>query len=218
MTTLDFTPALSRRWLTPVYDTAVALFTGERRWRKTLIRQIAPRAKDVVADVGCGTGTLALMIKTHAPSVSVFGFDPDPDALDRAERKTKTAGVNVNFTHATMDDIAQKLSALRPAHVVSSLLFHQVSMSAKATLLEAMYAALPSGGMLHIADYGWQRTTLMRIGFRIVQTLDGFADTQPNANGCMPLLIHRAGFGHIGETSVIPTVTGSISLYRATKP
>jgi ubiquinone/menaquinone biosynthesis C-methylase UbiE len=71
-----FTPALGYRFLTPAYDAAVALFTRERRWRNALIRQIAPRAKDVIADVGCGTGTLAVMLKRHAPSVSVHGFAP----------------------------------------------------------------------------------------------------------------------------------------------
>jgi hypothetical protein len=71
---------------------------------------------------------------------------------------------------------------------------------------------------LHIADYGWQRTPAMRLAFRIVQSLDGFAGTQPNADGCLPVLMREAGFAGVMETSVIPTLTGSISLYRATKP
>lgn len=216
--TMNYTPALGAHWLTPAYDATIALLTRERRWRRALIRQIAPRARQVVADVGCGTGTLAVMLKTHAPSVSVHGFDPDPNILDRAERKAHAAGAVVNFNHATMDDIAVKLAAVRPAHVVSSLVFHQVPVNAKQDLLAAMFAALPSGGQLHIADYGWQRTAAMRLGFRIVQSLDGYADTQPNADGCLPVMMHQAGFSHVTETSVIPTTTGSISLYRAAKP
>lgn len=214
----NFTPALGYRFLTPAYDAAVALFTRERRWRNALIRQIAPRAKEVVADVGCGTGTLAVMLKRHAPSVSVYGFDPDPEVLDRAERKARASDAIVNFTHANMDDIAEKLRAVRPAHIVSSLVFHQVPMETKRQLLAAMAAALPVGGQLHIADYGWQRTAAMRMAFRIVQSLDGYADTQPNADGCLPVLMYEAGFSRVAETAVIPTITGSISLYRAAKP
>jgi trans-aconitate methyltransferase len=216
--TVNYTPALGAHWLTPAYDAAIALLTRERRWRRALIRQIAPRARQVVADVGCGTGTLAVMLKTHAPSVSVHGFDPDPNVLDRAERKAHAAGVLVTFNHATMDDIAAKLAALRPAHVVSSLVFHQVPVKGKRDLLAAMFGALPVGGQLHIADYGWQRTAAMRLGFRIVQSLDGYTDTQPNAEGCLPVMIHQAGFSQVTETAVIPTLTGSISLYRAVKP
>jgi ubiquinone/menaquinone biosynthesis C-methylase UbiE len=216
--TASYTPALGHRVLTPAYDAAVALFTREARWRKALVRQIAPRAKQTVADVGCGTGTLAVMLKRHAPSVSVYGFDPDPEALDRAERKARAASAIVNFTHADMSDIAAKLAAVRPAHIVSSLVFHQVPLQTKRDLLAAMAAALQPGGQLHIADYGWQRTRAMRLAFRIVQNLDGFEDTQPNADGCMPVLMHQAGFANVAETSVIPTITGSISLYRAVKP
>lgn len=217
MTSHHFAPALGYRWLTPAYGAAIAVMTRERRWRQALIRQMAPRAKQIVADVGCGTGTLAVMLKAHAPSVSVYGFDPDPDILNRAEHKAHNAGALVNFTHATMDDIAAKLTALSPDYVVSSLVFHQVPLAGKRKLLAAMYAGLRPGGQLHIADYGWQRTALMRLGFRMVQTLDGYHDTQPNADGCIPVLMHEAGFAHIAETAVVPTVTGSISLYRATK-
>ena len=56
---------------------------------------------------------------------------------------------------------------------------------------------------------------LMRFAFRQVQTLDGFTNTQPNADGILPKLMEDAGFSEVKETLVIPTPTGSISLYRA---
>jgi hypothetical protein len=58
----------------------------------------------------------------------------------------------------------------------------------------------------------------MRLGFRIVQFVDGKRDTQPNADGILPGLIEQAGFADVAEVSVIRTGTGSISLYRATRP
>jgi hypothetical protein len=81
-----------------------------------------------------------------------------------------------------------------------------------------LYRLLPSGGQIHIADYGWQRTFAMRMGFRLVQSLDGVANTQPNAEGCMPALLEHGGFVRVVETAVIATVSGSISLYRGVKP
>jgi hypothetical protein len=68
-----------------------------------------------------------------------------------------------------------------------------------------------------IADYGPQRTTLMRLLFRIVQLADGKEDTQPNADGAIPELMSEAGFREVREVEVVPTVSGSISVYVACK-
>ena len=68
-----------------------------------------------------------------------------------------------------------------------------------------------------IADYGLQRTTLMRVVFRIVQLADGKQDTQPNADGVLPELLSESGFREVREAEVVPTVSGSISVYVARK-
>ena len=97
-------------------------------------------------------------------------------------------------------------------------MFHQLPLPEKRAGLAACLRALKPGGRLHIADYGLQRTTAMRALFRIIQTLDGYADTQPNAEGVIPILLAEVGFTGIEETTVFPTPTGSISLYRAVRP
>ncbi|WP_227980678.1 hypothetical protein [Nocardia spumae] len=76
-------------------------------------------------------------------------------------------------------------------------------------------AVLRPGGKLVIADYGRQRTASMRAAFRVVQFADGRADTQPNAEGILPRLMAEAGFRDVREAEVVPTVTGSISVYVA---
>lgn len=55
----------------------------------------------------------------------------------------------------------------------------------------------------------------MRALFRIVQSLDGYENTQPNADGVLADLIAEAGFVEDREVHVLPTLTGSISFYRA---
>jgi hypothetical protein len=64
------------------------------------------------------------------------------------------------------------------------------------------------------ADYGLQRTALMRRLFRIVGAGDGYENTEPNARGVLPGVMRGAGFHRVEETEVVPTPTGSISLYR----
>jgi hypothetical protein len=68
-----------------------------------------------------------------------------------------------------------------------------------------------------ITDYGLQRTRLMRLAFRIVQLADGRQDTQPNADGALLELLSQGGFHDVREAEVVPTVSGSISIYVARK-
>ncbi len=212
--TQDFTPALGHQALTPLYDAAIALLTREGRWRKALIAQIAPRAGETIVDVGCGTGSLALMLKRAAPGARVVGIDPDAEVLSRAADKARQAGAGIEFLQGYARD-ADALLAAPADKIVSSLVFHQVPMDEKLAGLTAMRRALRTDGELHVADYGLQRTALMRALFSQIQALDGRENTTPNARGVLVDLMQQAGFPAARETSVIPTPTGSISLYTA---
>ena len=61
MTTTEYIPALGYRGLTRVYDLAVRVATCEGVWRQRLLDQLEPRNGEAVLDVGCGTGTFAIM-------------------------------------------------------------------------------------------------------------------------------------------------------------
>lgn len=79
-------------------------------------------------------------------------------------------------------------------------------------------AAAKAGGEVHIADYGLQRTPLMRALFRaIIQNLDGRVNTEPNARGVLSDRMREAGFRSVEETLVIRTLSGSLSLYRGVR-
>ncbi len=209
----SFTPALGHAALTPLYDGAIAMMTRERRWRDALLSQSAPCASDVILDVGCGTGTLAMMIKRAAPEATVIGLDPDADILARARERARGAGLAIEFEQGFARD-ADRFTDRGVSKVVSSLVFHQVPMVEKRAGLAAMRAALRTNGEAHIADYGHQRTPLMRLLFAQVQMLDGKENTTPHAQGVMTELLAEAGFINVVETNVIVTPTGSISLYR----
>ena len=213
----DFTPALGRPGLTWLYDIAIRLLTRERRWKSLLVRQVAPRPGETILDIGCGTGSLAILLKKASPAAIIVGLDPDPDILDRARAKAKSAGVEIDFRQGYARDAASIGDGVA-SKIVSSLVFHQVPIAEKRAGLAAAYIALQPGGTLHIADYGLQRTAFMRRLFRQVQRLDGFENTQPNADGILPTLMGEARFAAVSEQAVIPTPTGSISIYVARRP
>ena len=216
MTDPTYTPAAGHHWLTPLYDVGVAALTRELRWRTALIEQVRPGANDVIVDVGCGTGSLLVRMGKIAPSARLVGIDPDPAVLARARRRIGEAGLSVELHIGFARQVAELLEGIRPTKITSSLVFHQVPMKEKIDALATMHSALEPGGELHIADYGQQRTRLMRTLFRlVVQNLDGRENTEPNARGVLPELMRQAGFRHVEETAVITTISGSISLYRA---
>ena len=208
----DYVPAAPQLWL---YDFLVAVLARESRWRPALVRQIAPTAEDAMADIGCGTGSLMALISRTAPPAVLIGIDPDPAILERARRKTEAAGATVELKVGYARDAAALLDGRGINKIVSSLVFHQVPMAEKRAGLAAMRTALVPNGELHVADYGLQRTALMRQLFRIVQKGDGYENTEPNARGVLPKLMKDVGFRAVEETTVIATPTGSISLYRA---
>lgn len=217
MNSTPYTPALGLHWMTGLYDVVVALFTRERAWRAEFVKLISPHNGMRILDVGCGTGTLAIALKTQAAGAEVIGIDPDPRVLAIASAKAARAGITIDFREGFLTD--KSVSEIGQVHtVVSSLVLHQTPLDEKRRIIELAHAALAHGGRLAIADYGLQRTWLMRTLFRnTVQRLDGFADTQPNAEGKVPILMMSAGFADVREVAVTPTPTGSISFYAGTK-
>lgn len=215
--TREFTPALGRPEWTGLYDVAIAIMTREGRWRGALVDQIAPKNGEFIVDVGSGTGSLLLALHKRAPDTRLAGVDPDPEVLARARSKAARRGIEIDFRQGFARDAAS-VGLEGADKAVSSLVFHQTPMDEKRAGLAAMFSLLRPGGQLHVADYGRQRTKLMRRQFRIVQKLDGFEHTEPNARGVLPELMQACGFEGVIETEVIPTPTGSISLYRAQRP
>jgi ubiquinone/menaquinone biosynthesis C-methylase UbiE len=211
--TRDFVPALRLHRLTGAYDRVVGLVTREQRWRAELLRRLAPTASDRIVDVGCGTGTFALMVARACPMAGMIAVDPDEAILKIASAKPGAASVDWRRGHG--DELGEVLEGRSMTKVVSSLVLHQCPLETKTAILRSMFEVLEPGGQLFIADYGLQRTLLMRTLFRTVQILDGFALTQPNADGRLPQLMRGVGFARVEEAWVLPTPTGSISVYRA---
>jgi ubiquinone/menaquinone biosynthesis C-methylase UbiE len=210
----DFVPAAPQLW---TYDVLSFLLTRARHWRPALLQQVAPAHGDVIADVGCGTGTQLRLVARACPSVSLIGIDPDEAIRRRARTKLAGVAASVELLAGYARDSADLLRGRGVTKVQSSLVFHQVPLEEKRAGLAAIYAALPSGGSLHVADYGLQRTPKMRSRFRMVQKGDGFDNTEPNAQGVLPHLMTDVGFQDVEETRVFETVSGSISLYRAVR-
>lgn len=217
MQEISFTPALGVPGLTRSYDLAIRLLTRETVWRSMLLRQVAPRNGETIIDVGCGTGTFALLLKKAAPGARIIGLDPDPVVLELAAKKAHAAGLKIEWRQGLAVDAAGFNGDLDKA--VSSLVFHQVPITGKRNGVAAMFASVRLGGEVHIADYAQQKSNLMRSLFRItVQSIDGVSDTQPNADGALERILAECNGSAVEARAVVNTATGTISLFKAVVP
>ncbi|MEL6477038.1 MAG: class I SAM-dependent methyltransferase [Pseudomonadota bacterium] len=93
-------------WIAPRYARSKISNTEEFD-RKRQMTSHHLTAKDRVLELGCGTGTIALI---HAPEVAeILATDISETMLDIARRKAEEAGVqNVTFTQADIDLIGEE--------------------------------------------------------------------------------------------------------------
>src|SRR3984957_4932369 len=210
----DFVPAAPQLW---TYDLLSFVLTRARQWRAALLKQVAPSHDDVIADIGCGTGTQLRLVGRACPSATLIGVDPDEAIRRRARAKLPRITPPVELLPGYLRDTADLLRGRGVTKVLSSLVFHQVPLEEKRAGLAAIRETLTPGGSLHVADYGLQSTAKMRKRFRLVQKGDGYDVTEPNARGILPELMTDVGFDSVDETHVFETISGSISIYRAVR-
>ncbi len=124
----DFVPAAPQLW---TYDLLSFLLTRARQWRPALLSQLAPSHDDVIADVGCGTGTQLRLLARACPSVILIGIDPDEAVRRRARAKLAGVSPPVELLAGYARDSADLLRGRDITKVLSSLMFHQVPLEEK---------------------------------------------------------------------------------------
>jgi protein-S-isoprenylcysteine O-methyltransferase Ste14/predicted nicotinamide N-methyase len=208
----DFVPALGLHALTPLYDVA-AWVAGDSRIKRRLLEKAAIAPDADVLDVGCGTGTLALMAATLAPSARVVGLDVDPDILAIARRKVARAGGRVTLAEGSATD--PPFAAASFDRVLTTLMLHHLTTAQKQRALAAARRLLRPGGELHVADFGRPHTPLMRLASHTFHLFDGDDATGANLRGELPMLVREAGFADVEETERWRTPFGTVTFLRA---
>lgn len=207
----DFVPALGADWATPLYD-LVARATGERRFKARLVEMARITPGHDVLDVGCGTGTLALLVKDACPDARVAGLDVDPRILDIARRKIARRGGGIALHQGSAT--APPLPAASFDRVLTTLVLHHLTTAQKRDALRAIRGLLRPGGELHIADWGKPHNPLMRLAALPFQLFDGGEQTAANLRGEIPELVADAGFTEVVETERWMTPFGTLAFVR----
>lgn len=212
----SYIPALRYHWLTRFYDPIVRLTTRESTFKEALLGQAKIQAGYRVLDLGCGTGTLATMVKRSHPSAEVFGLDADLETLKLARAKMVRAGFALQLDQGFASALPYATASFD--RVLSSPFVHHLSDQLKDQAMLEVCRVLRPGGEFHIAEWGRPTSSAMRIAFYGIQMLDGFATTRDSVMGVFPELLSLAGFETVELTGNYSTLLGTLSLYRAGKP
>lgn len=213
--TRTFVRALRFRRLTPVYDALLRLTTREGAFRRMVVEHLQLRGGLRVLDLGCGTGSLALLIKRLHPHVEVVGIDADPDVLAIARAKAAVAGLEVELIEGGIDAVAAPDSSFD--RVVSSLVFHHLKRGVKCAALREAHRVLREQGSFHLADWGPMSSPWLRAMFLPVRVLDGRESTRDHLDDTLPRLIREAGFELDPDSPRLITMFGRLSVYRGSR-
>lgn len=136
------------------YDLTVWLMTlgRDRAFREKILARAELVSGESVLDVGCGTGTLAIVAKGQVgPPGSVCAVDASPEMIARARKKARKARVDVTFENAVAE--ALPFPDARFDVVLCTVMLHHLPRKARQRGLQEIRRVLKSGGRLLIVDF-----------------------------------------------------------------
>ena len=205
-----YIPALSFNWLTPLYDPLLRWVMREETFKRKLVQRANIQPQMKVLDLGCGTGTLTLMLKRAHPEAQITGLDGDSEVLDIARNKSR--GADIQWDEGLASSLPYPDSAFD--RVVTSLVIHHLVTDDKRRAFEEVYRVLKPNGELYVLDFGAPHSSLTRFMTKYMRRLEEAAD---NFDGLIPLFVTEAGFGSVKEAENFVTVFGPLSILQAVK-
>jgi ubiquinone/menaquinone biosynthesis C-methylase UbiE len=207
-----YLPAAGRDAFLPLYDPFTKLF-GVDGLRRALLEQAALQPAYRVLDVGCGTGTLAILIKQEHPTVTVIGIDPDRKALVRAERKAQRAEVSVHFERGFADALPYPDATFD--RVFSSLMFHHLGRNEKEQSLREIRRVLRPGGRLEFLDLASPNSHAHGFLSHLIHSHQQMKD---NVDERIVQLMQTAGFTGATKIRERSVIFGTVAFFQATTP
>jgi len=207
-----YIPAAGHDWLLPLYDPLVKLMGGESAHRQ-LIDQADLQPGQRILEIGCGTGTLTILVKTLHPAVDIVGLDPDPKALDRARRKADRQRVSVQLDRGFSDQLHYPDESYD--RVLSAFMFHHLKRDEKEQSLHEIRRVLRPSGSLHLLDFGGAHHH--SDGF-LAHLVHRSEHVRANSGGTLLALMRQAGLDEPREVAHQRTIFGRIFYYQASQP
>jgi len=208
-----YIPALRFRILMPLYDPLLKWGMREEAFKRRLIARAAIEPGQDVLDLGCGTGTLTLMLKDAVPAARVTGLDGDVEVLNVARTKAARSGHTIQWDLGMAYDLPYPERSFDV--VVSSLVIHHLHADDKLRAFREVRRILRPGGAFHIVDFGPPVGWLTRVQTSLMKHLEQSAD---NFEGRIVGMLEEAGFSGVAVTDPMCTIFGPVWFYDGLKP
>ena len=163
-------------------------------------------------DIGCGTGSLVVLVKRLYPDIEIVGLDPDPKGA-RAKRKVERAELSAQFDQGFSNELPYPNASFD--RMLSSFMFHHLKRDVKTKTLNEARRVLKPGGSLHVLDFGGAGPR--RDGF-LARAFHREEQVRDNFEGGIPALMDEAGFAESKEVADRATLYGRIAYYSASLP
>lgn len=206
-----YIPAMNKAWLTPLYDPFLRWVMHERGFKGRLVALAGPRPGQRILDIGCGTGTLTIMVKQAQPAAVVAGLDGDEAVLAIARKKAAREAVGpIHWQLGTAYDLPYPDESFDL--VLASMMLHHLTLEDKRATFREMRRVLRPGGMFWMVDFGQPHDALMRwvSGFTA-----HFEQTRDHFRGLLPALLQEVGFSNVAEVEARRSPAGPLSIVRA---
>lgn len=176
--------------LAKVYD--VYSPNEKSRFRIDLIDLVNLKNGDDVLEVGCGTGSLAILAKEKVGTQSyVAGVDISEKMLDQAIKKSKKYNLKIDFIKASIDQLPFPENKFDV--VISSWMFHHLPELIKLNGLKEIKRVLKPGGRLFLMDFGKPTG----IGYLFYPFFFLFQYLRNQLSGKLPEYFKSAGFSTV---------------------
>ena len=163
--------------------------------RQSLIAEIHSQPRQIL-DLGCGTGSMTLLLKQAFPNAVVTGLDLSPYMLAVAENRSIQADLEIEWRHGTAELTQFETGSFDL--ITASLLFHETPPAITQAILTESHRLLAPGGKILILD-GNQRT------LRNLDVLNNIFEEpyiQAYAAGNLDAWLGKAGFDEIQTKDV----------------
>lgn len=176
----------------------------EQTFRRMIVDQAQLQPGETVLDVGCGTGTLAMVAKERVGSTGrVSGIDAAPRMIALSRRKATRRGLNLDFQVGLIEQLAFPDQSFDV--VLSTFMMHHLPDDLKRQGLAEVVRVLKPGGRLLVIDFKRpheHQNQPEKLGVGVIGIQD------------LPTLMKEAGFAQI-ETGEIPFHIRSLGVQGA---
>lgn len=137
-----------------LYDVGIWLLTlgRERRFRERLLAPARLQPGEAVLDVGCGTGSLAMLARQQVGAAGVVaGIDAAPEMIARARRKANKARLDIQFETASADALPYANAHFDA--VLCTVALHHLPRAVRSVAVAEMARVMRPAGRVFLADF-----------------------------------------------------------------